>query len=262
MVQFFSFGLKLIASLVLASSVTAGSTCTVAKSSTDDALTIAQAFNDCKTGGTVIFPKNTTYYIQTPIVVQGLSDVTVSLKGQIVLPVFNTIFKGGSAYITIEGNNIKFSGGGSIHGNGQTWWDIKDTTAPPILKIGANNSDIGNFNIFDSPRAHLYLNGSNNVVVHDVYFKAVSNNTNLPKNTDALDVTASTNIIFKDSILFVGDDCVAIKANVTNMTISNIHCTGGHGFSVGSLGMGGSNDYVKDVTIVDSVCTNCENGLR
>ncbi|KAI7887738.1 pectin lyase fold/virulence factor [Mucor mucedo] len=262
MVQFLSFGLSLIASLVLASSVTAGPTCVVAKSSSDDSITIAKAFNDCKNGGTVNFPKGTTYNMKSVLNIQGLKGVTVNFQGQINLPPFNKSFKGGNAYISIKGDHINFSGGGTIVGNGQTWWDIKDTTAPTVLRIGATNSDFGHFNILNSPRAHMGMTGSKNVVLHDVYLKTVSANSNLPKNTDALDVSSSSDIIFKDSNLFVGDDCTAINGGVTNMTISNVHCTGGHGFSVGSLGKGGATEYVKDVTVVNSICTNCQNGLR
>lgn len=74
------------------------------------------------------------------------------------------------------------------------------------------------------------ITGANNLVLHNVYLKTVSANSNEPKNTDALDISSSSNIIFKDSNLFVGDDCTAINKAVTNVTISNVKCTGGHGF--------------------------------
>jgi polygalacturonase len=231
MVQFLSFGLSLIASLALASSVQAGAkTCTVAKSSSDDAITIAQAFNDCKTGGIVDFPKGNTYYLKSMLAISGLKGVTVNFQGQIVLPAFDKKYKGGNAYISIKGDQINFSGGGTITGNGQTWWDIKDTTAPTVLRIGATNSQFGNFNILNSPRAHMGITGANNVVLHNVYLKTVSANSNLPKNTDALDISSSSNVVFRDSNLFVGDDCTAINGGVSNVTISNVQCTGGHGF--------------------------------
>lgn len=124
MVQFLSFSLSLLASLALTSSVNAavtGKTCVVAKSSSDDAVTIAQAFNDCKNGGTVSFPKGNTYYIKSYVAISGLNGVTVNFAGQIVLPPFNKSFKGGNSYISIKGSNINFSGGGTIVGNGQTW---------------------------------------------------------------------------------------------------------------------------------------------
>ncbi len=49
---------------------------------------------------------------------------------------------------------------------------------------------------------------------------------------------------------------------VTNITLSNIICNGGHGFSVGSLGKGGKTETVKTVRVLDSVCNNCQNGVR
>lgn len=122
MVQFLSFGLSLIASLVLASSVDAATkTCVVAKSSSDDSVTIAKAFSDCKSGGIVSFPKGNTYYMKSMLKIEGLKGVTVNFNGQIVLPVFNKSFKGGNAYISIKGDHINFYGGGTIVGNGQTW---------------------------------------------------------------------------------------------------------------------------------------------
>lgn len=126
------------------------------------------------------------------------------------------------------------------------------------------------------------VTNANNLVLHNVYLKTVSSNSNLPKNTDALDISSSQNIIFKDSNLFVGDDCTAINGGVRNVTIDNVHCTGGHGFryvlvcslsfkcthffflhySVGSLGKGGATETVSDITVINSICTNCQNGLR
>lgn len=80
--------------------------------------------------------------------------------------------------------------------------------------------------------------------------------------SDALDISSSKNLIFRDSDLTVGDDCTAINGGVSNVTLSNIHCVGGHGFSVGSLGKGGETDVVKDITIQNSACNNCQNGVR
>ncbi|RCH99809.1 Exopolygalacturonase rpg13, partial [Rhizopus stolonifer] len=82
------------------------------------------------------------------------------------------------------------------------------------------------------------------------------------KNTDALDISSSKNIIFRNSEMTIGDDCTAINGGVTNVTLSKIICNGGHGFSVGSLGKGGADDTVKTVRVLDSTCNNCQNGVR
>ena len=83
-------------------------------------------------------------------------------------------------------------------------WDAKDTTAPTVLRITATNSDFGHFTIKNSPRAHMGLTGSDYVNLHDVTLNTVSSNSNLPKNTDGLDVSSSTNVIFQNSVLTIG----------------------------------------------------------
>jgi galacturan 1,4-alpha-galacturonidase len=60
----------------------------------------------------------------------------------------------------------------------------------------------------------------------------------------------------------VGDDCLAVNGGVTNITLNNVNCVGGHGFSVGSLGKGGATENVNLVRILNSSCTNCQNGVR
>lgn len=53
-----------------------------------------------------------------------------------------------------------------------------------------------------------------------------------------------------------------IHSGVSNITLSNIVCNGGHGFSVGSLGKNGKSETVKTVRVLDSTCNNCQNGVR
>lgn len=99
----------------------AAKTCTVAKSSSDDSVTITKAFQDCKNGGTVVFPKGKTYYMKNMIAIDGLKNVNINLSGEIVLPTYNKKFKGKSSWIEIKGDNIHMTGGGHITGNGQAW---------------------------------------------------------------------------------------------------------------------------------------------
>jgi hypothetical protein len=121
MVQFFSASLSFFATLLLLTSASAQKVCVVKNSRTDDSITITQAFNDCKTGGTVSFPKNSKYNIKSLIKVTGLKNVKIDFAGTIVLPPFDPKYKGGSAYLEISGDNVHLSGGGTIIGNGQSW---------------------------------------------------------------------------------------------------------------------------------------------
>ncbi|KAI8878859.1 glycoside hydrolase family 28 protein [Backusella circina FSU 941] len=253
---------SIISALLLTFTEAATKTCVVSKSSSDDATTIAKAFSDCKNGGTVSFPKGNTYYLKSMLKISGLKNVDVNFAGQIVLPGYDKKFKGGSAYLQIDGDNVNFYGGGTINGNGQAWYDAEDHTAPTVLRISADNSVFSNFKIINSPRAHIGITSATNVVLEHVTLNTKSSSSKPAKNTDALDVSSSKDIIFRHSQLTVGDDCTAINGGVTNITLTDINCNGGHGFSVGSLGKGGKTEYVKDVTITDSTCTNCQNGVR
>ncbi|RCH88260.1 hypothetical protein CU097_008268 [Rhizopus azygosporus] len=265
MVQFASLTTSIATVLLLSlgfNEVAAGKTCVVAKSKSDDAVTITQAFNNCKTGGTVYFPKGNTYYLKSMVSISGVKNVNVNFAGQLVLPPYDSKFKGKESYIEIKGDNIHWSGGGTITGNGQAWYDKQDHTAPTVLRIKATNSVFGNFKIYNAPRAHMALTSANNVVLENIYLHTVSSSKNPAKNTDALDVSSSSNIVFRNSELNVGDDCTAINGGVNNITLSHITCNGGHGFSVGSLGKGGKTEYVKTVRVLNSVCNNCQNGVR
>lgn len=97
-----------------------------------------------------------------------------------------------------------------------------DRTAPSVLRIAANDSSFGNFNIINSPRAHLNVTNSTNLLLHDFIIHTVSNNSNPAKNTDALDLYHSSGVIFRDSDLTIGDDCLAVKESKLKMfTVSH-----------------------------------------
>ncbi|KAG0738329.1 hypothetical protein G6F57_006223 [Rhizopus arrhizus] len=265
MVQILSLSSSVAALLLLSlgiNDVAAGSTCVVKPTGGDDASAIVKAFQNCKSGGTVSFPKGNNYNLKSLIEIEGLKNVKIDFQGKITLSGFDKKFKGKNAYIKIKGDNVHMSGGGTIDGNGQAWYDKQDHTAPTVLRMMVTNSVFSNFNIINSPRAHMGATNSNNLVIENVNLKTASKSSKPAKNTDALDISSSSNIIFRNSVLNVGDDCTAINGGVTNVTLSKITCNGGHGFSVGSLGKGGKDDTVKTIRVLDSTCNNCQNGVR
>ncbi|GAN05773.1 exopolygalacturonase precursor [Mucor ambiguus] len=261
-----------LALLTLAASFAqAATTCTVAKDAKDDATTITAAFNACKNGGTVVFTKGQTYNLKSLVSISGLKNVNVQFYGTVNLPAYNTKFDGESSYFFIKGDNIHWDGKnlGSFVGGGQDWWNAQDKKAPSVFRITATASSFVGFKISQSPRAHLGVTSSDDVLLQDITLHSVSGNSNLPKNTqvlytifDALDISNSKNIVVQNSDFTVGDDCLAINGNVSNVTLSDVTCTNGHGFSVGSLGKGGETDVVKDITVQNSACINCQNGVR
>lgn len=81
MVQLLSFGLAIISTLALTSYVDAAPrSCVVSQSKTDDSITIVQALNDCRCGGTVVFPKDKPYYIKNMMKIEKLKDVYIDSK--------------------------------------------------------------------------------------------------------------------------------------------------------------------------------------
>lgn len=234
MVQLYSSLLPIALSLITSLNVVqSAKTCIVQKSNSDDALTIIQAFNDCKDGGTILFPKGSSFYPKTLISISNLKNINVQFYGNFVLPNYNTQFDGRPAFFELKGENINFdgNGAGTFVGTGQQWWDAKNNRGPIVFRITANNSVFRNFRILNAPNGHMAMTGCDNTIVEKVTMNSVSKTKNFAVNTDAWGCAYSNNLIFRDSVIANGDDCTAINGG-TNITVSNIQCTGGHGFSV------------------------------
>jgi polygalacturonase len=159
-------------------------TCTV-KTGGDASVNIANAFNACKNGGTVVFTKGATYNANGLINVTGLKNVNVQFYGTLNLPAYNTKFQGATAFFKIGGDNIHWEGAGigAINGGGQVWWDAKNNKAPTVFRMTATHSVFRNFKINAAPRAHLALTSCDDVVLEKVTLYTVSKNSNKPKNT-------------------------------------------------------------------------------
>jgi polygalacturonase len=214
-----------IALLALLSLVQAAptKTCTVQKSSTDDALTIAQAFKDCQTGGTVIFPKGTTYYIKSLILIENLSNVNVQFGANVVLPNYDTKFNNGEAYFELRGENIHFEGSGTFVGTGQQWWDAGNRQGPTVFRAVAKNSVFRGFRITNAPRFHITMTNCENVVLEKIYLNSVSKTANYAYNTDAWGIAWSKNVTFRDSDVTNGDDCSAINGGKSYTLMLPVH---------------------------------------
>ncbi|RCH82980.1 hypothetical protein CU098_001619, partial [Rhizopus stolonifer] len=141
-------------------------------------------------------------------------------------------------------------------------WDKGDNTGPIVLRTTAKNSVFGHFRIIGAPNGHIAVTTSKDVVFENIYLRSRSQNKNFARNTDAWGVAWSKNIVFRNSEVIVGDDCTAINGGVTNITISNIKCVEGHGFSMtGSLDLSRP-EYFKSVYFYNNECHRCQNGIR
>jgi polygalacturonase len=79
-------------------------------------------------------------------------------------------------------------------------------------------------------------------------------------NSDGFDISSTTNMVLSNTIVKNQDDCVAVTSG-TNITVTGMTCSGGHGLSIGSVG-GKSDNTVTDITFSDSTVSNSQNGCR
>ena len=79
-------------------------------------------------------------------------------------------------------------------------------------------------------------------------------------NSDGFDISSTTNLVLSDTTVLNQDDCVAVTSG-SNITVTGMTCSGGHGLSIGSVG-GKSDNTVNGVTFSNSKVSNSQNGCR
>jgi polygalacturonase len=79
-------------------------------------------------------------------------------------------------------------------------------------------------------------------------------------NSDGFDFSSSTNMLLSNTVVINQDDCVAVTSG-TNITVTGMTCSGGHGLSIGSVG-GKSDNTVTGITFSNSKISNSQNGCR
>jgi polygalacturonase len=83
------------------------------------------------------------------------------------------------------------------------------------------------------------------------FIYGVSNNSaSYPFNTDGFNIKSQHTLI-ENSVVYGGDDCVAINNKADDLLFRNAYCRGTHGLSVGSLGKDGANTTVQNIIIRD-----------
>lgn len=154
---------------------------------------------------------------------------------------------------------------GGIIGNGQYWWDWYGTASrldgdgrPVALTVyQATRGTIANFRIEGQPFWCNAIAESQDVVYDGMYCNATNTNPeyyydNVVPNTDGIDTFRVNNVSLLNFDITLGDDCLAIKGNSTNIYARNITCHGGNGIAFGSLGQYANLfDHVENVTMED-----------
>nr|ABQ11242.1 endo-polygalacturonase [Fusarium subglutinans] len=200
---------------------------------------------------------------------------TVTFKGKTT---FATTADNDFDPIVISGSGITITGasGHVIDGNGQAYWDGQgsnnaDNPKPDhfiVVKKVTGTSKITNLNIQNWPVHCFDITGSSDLTISGLILdnragdKPNSKSGGLPAahNSDGFDISSCDHVTLDNNHVYNQDDCVAVTSG-TNIIVSNMYCSGGHGLSIGSVG-GKSNNVVDGVQFLNSQIVNSENGCR
>lgn len=126
------------------------------------------------------------------------------------------------------------------------------------MSLNIENSVIQHLKSLKPIAWNVRLEGTN-ITVYDTIIEATSSTGSFPFNTDGFDISG-TDITFRNSIIYNGDDAIAVGSDSHNILFSGgtigYHT---HGLSIGSLGKDPT-DFAnvtdvrfEDVTVVDGV---------
>ncbi|XP_059274696.1 polygalacturonase-like [Lycium ferocissimum] len=154
--------------------------------------------------------------------------------------------------------------GGTIDAKGDGYWSCRKgggscpQGARSIQFMWCNNVLLRGLKSLYSQRVHVGIGYSSNVRIEYVAIIAPSGSP----NTDGIHVQNSRGVTIYGSNIKTGDDCVSIGSGSMNLWIEKVACGPGHGISIGSLGQVNNEPGVANVTVVNSVFTKTQNGVR
>ncbi|KAH8429383.1 uncharacterized protein LDX57_007047 [Aspergillus melleus] len=243
----------------------------------DDSPGIIQAFKKCQKDGVIVF-KNTTYNINTAMEFKDLNNVKVDIKGTLKwsddidywlnnsLPIGpgedqnsyppaayqnqTVAFILGGKKLWVEGH-----GYGTFHGNGQAWYDFVKGESnypnrPHALVITAEDSYFHGLRFIKPQMWTVTIVGSSRLLLEDIHVNATSDSRQPARNTDGANTMFSDSITFRRWTVQNGDDCIAAKANSTNILIEDTVFHKGQGVAIGSIGQYAERfETVENVTV-------------
>ncbi|KAJ0114423.1 hypothetical protein N8I77_003202 [Diaporthe amygdali] len=178
--------------------------------------------------------------------------------------------------IVVSGDYITVTGapGHVIDGNGQAYWDglgSNGGTSKPDHFFVVKKTSYATFsglNIQNWPTHCFYMTGNQHLTAQNILLNntagdapnEASGTKAAAHNSDGFDVGSSDYVTLSNIQVYNQDDCVAVTSG-TQITVSNLFCSGGHGLSIGSIG-GKSNNTVDGVLFEDSELVNSSNGVR
>jgi polygalacturonase len=102
---------------------------------------------------------------------------------------------------------------------------------------------------------------SQNVSMTNLFVNATSDSEWYTMNCDGYDSWRSRDLLVENATIITGDDCIAAKGNTTNLHAKNIHCEGGTGITIGSIGQyPNMPDYNTNTTFENVTIKNAMDG--
>ncbi|KAK4387884.1 Polygalacturonase [Sesamum angolense] len=154
--------------------------------------------------------------------------------------------------------------GGTFDAKGSKFWSCRRGTnncpvgARSISFQTCSNVVVSGLTSLNSQTIHIGINESSNIKIQNVKIIAPSGSP----NTDGIHIASSRGVTITSSTIRTGDDCVSVGPGSMNVYMEKIGCGPGHGISVGSLGNSFNEEGVQNVTVINSVFTKTENGVR
>ncbi|XP_072957849.1 probable polygalacturonase At1g80170 isoform X1 [Typha angustifolia] len=222
---------------------------------------------------TMIIPKDKIFLVK-PVIFKGpcnSSNVNVQIDGTLVAPEAPSMWKDIDASLWLQFDSVDgliLKGSGLINGRGANWWQQSckirhgegcTKLAPTAVKLmRCKDLVLSNLKLVDSPQTHVLIQGSQRVSVTNLKITAPA----ASPNTDGIHIHASHDVLIENTVIGTGDDCISIGDDIYHVTIQRIICGPGHGISVGSLGKGGSNASVEEISVSSVKFFNTTNGVR
>lgn len=170
---------------------------------------------------------------------------------------------------------------------GADYWDGKGDsgiTKPKFLTIATTGGSVfSDINLLNCPHQCISISSASDTTLENFVVDVSDGDdvsfflkltptaflTHLPDkqngghNTDGFDVSGSTGITVKNSVVKNQDDCVAVNQG-SDLVFKNLTCSGGHGLSlsVGQSTSNGSANKVSNVTFSDCTVTKSANGIH
>jgi polygalacturonase len=238
-----------------------------ADGSTKDTKAIQAAIDDCASagGGTVNLSGGT--FLSAPVVLK--SNITFDIaQGTTLLgspdhgdyPAKTELRAPGTQSLVSATNaeKIAITGGGTIDGNGESWW-VQARATHNAGVVGAvqfrprlvvfdhcKHIRMEGITVQNSPSWQVVPYYTDDMIIRNVRILAPQHSP----NTDAIDPFSSSNMVIDHVYADVGDDNIAIKSGIINspgpdspsknITITDCEFLHGHGLSIGSEIAGGA----------------------